>query len=80
MSLHAQDVSFPFVSSPYISLGSPPPCLQSTCELWAVPGAVQACSAVIPISLGTGEGMAQAGVGGTRPSRSEATSFPLLPQ
>lgn len=63
MSLHAQAVSFPFVSTSYISLwlGSLPPCLQSPRELcWD--------SELAPAQAG----MAQPGLGGTGPSRRQS--------
>lgn len=69
---------FPLLTS--LWLGSLPPHLQSTRELWAVPGAVQTCRAVILSWLWAQGLMAQAGLGGTSPSRGEANSLPLLPQ
>lgn len=78
MSPHAQAVSFPFVSTSYISLwlGSLPPVLLSTREVWAVPGAVQTrCDPELP-SLGwhSPAWVAPGQAGG------KANSLPLLPE
>lgn len=82
MSLHAQAVPFPFVSTSYISLwrGSVPPRLLSTREVSAVPGAVQTRGAVIPSSPGTGEkGWHRLGWVAPGQAGGEANSLPLLP-